>query len=47
MGGIFKAYDIRGSYPDARKDHLVGLTVKYNGWWFNLRASNTEPLCCA
>lgn len=25
-------------------DHLDGLTVRADGWWFNLRSSNTEPL---
>lgn len=25
-------------------DRLDGLTVDFGGWWFNLRASNTEPL---
>ena len=25
-------------------DHLDGLTVSADTWWFNLRASNTEPL---
>ena len=25
-------------------DHLDGLTVNGDSWWFNLRASNTEPL---
>jgi phosphomannomutase len=25
-------------------DHLDGLTVDFGTWWFNLRASNTEPL---
>ena len=25
-------------------DELDGLTVSGNGWWFNVRASNTEPL---
>jgi phosphomannomutase len=25
-------------------DHLDGLTVEGDTWWFNLRASNTEPL---
>ncbi|HYH11714.1 MAG TPA: phosphomannomutase/phosphoglucomutase [Thermomicrobiales bacterium] len=25
-------------------DHLDGLTVGFEGWWFNLRASNTQPL---
>ncbi|MDT0202104.1 phosphomannomutase/phosphoglucomutase [Nocardioides sp. AE5] len=25
-------------------DHLDGLTVSHEDWWFNVRASNTEPL---
>ena len=25
-------------------DHLDGLTISGDTWWFNLRASNTEPL---
>ena len=25
-------------------DHLDGLTVSAGQWWFNVRASNTEPL---
>jgi phosphomannomutase len=25
-------------------DHLDGLTIGTDDWWFNLRASNTEPL---
>ena len=37
------------AYPDAVVDHLDGLTVAHwddahPQWWFNLRASNTEPL---
>jgi phosphomannomutase len=35
---------LEGAYRDARIDHLDGLTVEYDSWWFNLRASNTEPL---
>jgi phosphomannomutase len=31
-------------YKDARKDHLDGLSIDCGSWWFNLRASNTEPL---
>jgi phosphomannomutase len=27
-----------------RTDHLDGLTVTHDDWWFNVRASNTEPL---
>ncbi len=29
---------------DYRHDHLDGLTVESDHWWFNLRPSNTEPL---
>lgn len=25
-------------------DHLDGLTIESQDWWFNVRASNTEPL---
>ena len=25
-------------------DHLDGLTVEFDDWWFNLRGSNTQPL---
>ncbi len=28
----------------AKFDELDGLTVQNEGWWFNLRSSNTEPL---
>jgi phosphomannomutase len=30
--------------PDLALDHLDGLTVTHPAWWFNVRASNTEPL---
>ncbi|GAB2754054.1 phosphomannomutase/phosphoglucomutase [Nocardioides pakistanensis] len=30
--------------PDVELDHLDGLTVTHPAWWFNVRASNTEPL---
>ncbi len=32
------------AYADADLDRLDGLTVDLGEWWFNLRASNTEPL---
>ena len=32
------------SRPGVEIDHLDGLTVTSDTWWFNLRASNTEPL---
>ena len=35
---------VRATYPDAEVDELDGLTVDLGDWWFNLRASNTEPL---
>jgi phosphomannomutase len=31
-------------YKDAEIDTLDGVTVQYPDWWFNVRASNTEPL---
>ncbi len=39
---IYKALEER--YKDGQQDHLDGLSVDYPSWWFNLRASNTEPL---
>ena len=35
---------IREHYADAEVDELDGLTVGYDRWWFNVRASNTQPL---
>ncbi len=31
-------------FPDAQTDRLDRITIAYPDWWFNLRASNTEPL---
>jgi phosphomannomutase len=31
-------------FADFHQDRLDGLTVDCGSWWFNLRASNTEPL---
>lgn len=36
--------DLARRYSDARVDFLDGITVQYDDWWFNVRASNTEPL---
>ena len=33
-----------GSKEGVSVDHLDGLTVEAEAWWFNLRSSNTEPL---
>ncbi|MFB3924834.1 MAG: phosphomannomutase/phosphoglucomutase [Syntrophales bacterium] len=42
---IDKIYAVlKKTYADGRQDCLDGLTVSYDHWWFNLRASNTEPL---
>ena len=35
---------IAGAYANSDQDRLDGLTVDLGDWWFNLRASNTEPL---
>jgi phosphomannomutase len=32
------------SRPGVTADELDGLTINGDGWWFNLRPSNTEPL---
>jgi len=32
------------TFASASQDRLDGLTVDLGDWWFNLRASNTEPL---
>ncbi len=39
--------EIKATYADAdgvTLDELDGLTVSHADWWFNVRASNTEPL---
>ncbi|MEU5912958.1 phosphomannomutase/phosphoglucomutase [Micromonospora sp. NPDC047527] len=37
--------EVRAAYPDATADEMDGLTLRFpDGAWFNLRASNTEPL---
>jgi phosphomannomutase len=41
MGQVEKIYVKKG---DVEVDHLDGLTINGDTWWFNLRASNTEPL---
>ena len=35
---------VAAAYPTEAQDHLDGLTVDLGTSWFNLRASNTEPL---
>ncbi len=31
-------------YSSGKIDHLDGLTVNFQDWWFNCRPSNTQPL---
>jgi len=40
LATIESTYEAKGG----KTDHLDGLTVAFDDWWFNLRASNTEPL---
>ncbi|MEX0768262.1 MAG: phosphomannomutase/phosphoglucomutase [Microthrixaceae bacterium] len=35
---------VASHYATASQDRMDGLTVDCGDWWFNLRASNTEPL---
>jgi phosphomannomutase len=36
--------DVAAALRDGRQDRLDGLTVEFDDWWCNVRASNTEPL---
>ncbi|MBR1951819.1 MAG: phosphomannomutase/phosphoglucomutase [Lentisphaeria bacterium] len=36
--------EIRSRYADGNMFELDGVSVEYSNWWFNVRASNTEPL---
>lgn len=42
--GELHALEERYSKEAESIDHLDGLTFDYDDWWFNVRASNTEPL---
>ncbi len=35
---------LRETFKDGQQDELDGLTVEYPDYWFNIRASNTEPV---
>jgi phosphomannomutase len=35
---------VRAAFADGQIDLLDGTTIEYPDWWFNLRASNTQPL---
>jgi phosphomannomutase len=35
---------LESKYRSGQIDHLDGLSVDYDDWWFNARPSNTEPV---
>jgi phosphomannomutase len=39
-----KLEEIAERYPDAKQGRLDGISIDYDDWHFNVRASNTEPL---
>jgi phosphomannomutase len=39
-----KMQQLAERYGDAKVEHLDGVSVSYDDWHFNVRASNTEPL---
>jgi phosphomannomutase len=39
-----KLEEIAERYADARQERLDGISIDYDDWHFNVRASNTEPL---
>ncbi len=41
---VMKAIEERYGTEGGTIDHLDGLTVSFPSWWFNVRASNTQPL---
>ena len=44
LAAVAKIEGIYSSMEGVSADHLDGLTLTAESWWFNLRASNTEPL---
>lgn len=41
--GVFAK--VKSTFPEAHMFELDGLSVEVDDWWFNVRMSNTEPLC--
>lgn len=39
-----KIAEIKAKYSDGEHSDLDGITITYDDYWFNVRASNTEPL---
>jgi len=44
IGSVLSGFASRYRAEGAAIDELDGLTIDLGSWWFNLRASNTEPL---
>lgn len=44
MAAMDQIEKIYGKKDGVEVDYLDGLTISHADWWFNLRASNTEPL---
>ena len=36
---------LRNAFPGGKIIELDGLSMEFDRWWFNVRMSNTEPLC--
>ena len=41
---LARVEELYGNKAGVTMDHLDGLTVQADAWWFNVRSSNTEPL---
>jgi len=41
---LAKIAEIKAKYSDGLQNDLDGITIDYDDYWFNVRASNTEPL---
>lgn len=39
-----KIKEIKEKYADGKQNDMDGILVEYPEWWFNVRASNTEPV---
>jgi phosphomannomutase len=39
-----KIKEIKEKYADGKQNDMDGILVEYPDWWFNVRASNTEPV---
>ncbi len=44
VSAVLRRMEEHYAQQGAQIDHLDGLTVEHDDWWFNLRSSNTEPL---